>query len=160
MSSTLHDEARQSQNHLANGDDSSPPFELAANWRDWSWWVADQQDAIERFQQGVVAFTAEFIHGVKDPNRVDGQLRLDFCLLLADGSYWRFHPGSTRKSSAKPRFFPAEIHDTATTTDRGAAEHASMQWTTAGESGIFSLSRARLVPQIDKLGKQQMWSCV
>jgi hypothetical protein len=85
---------------------------------------------------------------------------LDFCLRLADGSYWRFHPGGTRKSSAKPRFFPAEIRDTATTTARGAAEHGWMQWTTASDSGIFSLARTELVPQSDKLGKHQIWLCV
>ena len=56
------------------------------------------------------------------------------------------HPGSTRKNDAKPVFVPSS-----------ASEHAADEWRTPGNKGIFTFDRADLVPQIDKLGKEDVW---
>ena len=118
--------------------------------------MASLDASVQRFCQGVVAFTAELIQGTSDPNRM-GRRRLDFCVPLADGPYWRLHPGTTIKSSAKPRHIPAELPGARGSTARGAAEHAGQQWTALDEQGVWTAPRAALVPQGDRRGKQEMW---
>ena len=119
----LHNEAREWLNRLASCDDRDP-VNLTVGWPQWSAWLASQSKAEQRFAVGVTALTAEFIEGTRDPNRA-GRPRMDFCAYLTDGSFWRFHPGKHGKSSAEPRFFPAELPSTGL---RGAAEHAWLQW--------------------------------
>ena len=86
---------------------------------------------------------------------------MDFCAYLADGSFWRFHPGTRKKSSAEPRFFPEELPSTGLQpTMRAAAEHAWLQWRTASEDGVWTSDRARLVPQIDRMGKKRVWQVI
>ena len=44
-----------------------------------------------------------------------------------------------------------------TYTTRGAAEHASIQWTTIGQDNVWTITRSGLVPQIDRIGKDAVW---
>lgn len=149
----LHREARQWLNQIANGHyGTGPVVDLTTIWPRWSAWLATQPTATQSFESDVAAFTAESIENTRDPNR-GGRPRVDFCVRLADGSYWRFHPGSKERNSAEPRHIPATLPDTT----RGAAEHAAQQWTTISDDNVWTISRSRLVPQTDRMSKNAMW---
>ena len=153
--SDLHAEARSLLNRLCDAGDADV-VDLTTPWPRWGEWLASLDASVQKFHQGVVAFTAEFIQETSDSNRM-GRRRLDFFVTLADGSYWRLHPGTTIKSSAKPRHFPAELPGAQGGTARGAAEHAGQQWAALDEQVVWTWQRAALVPQGDRWGKQEMW---
>ena len=122
--------------------------DLTAEWANWKLYIASHKYADAIVGPGVVFFTAEFIESTRDPNR-GGIPRLDLVIRHSDGGYVRLHPGSKRKSDAAPRFFPGS-----------APEHAAYEWRTPGAGGICSAPRANLVPQVDKLGKEDIWGIV
>ena len=149
----LHREARQWLNQVANGHyGNEPVMDLTTLWPQWSAWLATQPVATQSFESDVAAFTAESIENTRDPNR-GGRPRVDFCVRLVDGSYWRFHPGTKVSNSAEPRHIPATLPDTT----RGAVEHAAQQWTTISDDNVWTISRSRLVPQTDRMSKNAMW---
>lgn len=149
----LHREARDWLNQIADGNYSDQQVvDLTTIWPRWSAWLATQPVATQSFESDIVAFTAETIENTSDPNR-GGRLRVDLCARLVDGSYWRFHPGSRERNSAKPIHIPATMPDAT----RGAAEHAAMQWTTIGQGNVWTIARFALVPQQDRMGKHAVW---
>ena len=148
----LHREAREWLNYIANGYMDENVIDLAERWPQWSAWLATQPVAIQSFISDVAAFTAEAIENTKDPNR-GGRLRVDFCVRLVDGSYWRFHPGQKVSSSAEPVYIPATLPNRT----RGAAEHAAQQWSTISDDNIWTISHSELVPQTDRVGKNAVW---
>ena len=155
----LHQEARTWLDRCANGDDDSGPVDLATLWPKWGRWLASLDGCVGKFHLGVTSFTAEFIAGTTDPNR-GGRRRCDFCVRLTDGSYWRLHPGAKRGNSAKPLYFPAQVPSALGGTTSGAAEHACLQWARLVPDGVWSEHAGALVPQSDRLGKQQVWQAV
>ena len=62
-------------------------------------------------------------------------------------------PALSNKNDAVPRFFPS-------TATEHAPVHAAYEWRTPGEGGVFTAARAKLVPQIDKLGKAEIWKTI
>ena len=69
------------------------------------------------------------------------------------------HPGSKPKSDALPLFFPRTAPEHAPPFSPSTApEHAAYEWRTAGASGVFTAARA--VPQIDRLGKEEIWQTI
>ena len=146
----LHGEARNWLNRIANGHYGDQNIiDLTRIWERWSAWLATQREATQSFEFDVAAFTAEAIENTRDPNR-GGRPRVDFCVYLVDGSYWRFHPGTTMQSSSQTIHIPAILPDTT----RGAADHAAIQWSTLGQSNVWTITRSALVPQTDRMGKQ------
>ena len=83
---------------------------------------------------------------------------MDFCAHLADGSYWRFHPGKHAKNDATPQYFSRKLGNG--TGERGATEHAHQQWLEPGASGIWTLDHSQAVPQTDRMGKKRMWNII
>ena len=89
----LHCEARRWLDYIANGAYGiENVIDLRTRWPKWSAWLATQPEATQSFARDVASFTAEAIENTTDPNR-GGRPRVDFCVRLVDGSYWRFHPG-------------------------------------------------------------------
>ena len=146
----LHDEARAFTDKFANAEPETigVQADLTTEWQNWKLYIANHKLAPDLIGPGVKAFTVEFIEGTKDPNR-GGRPRLDLVIRHSNNAYWRLHPGSTRKNDAKPRLFPAS-----------APEPAAYEWRRPGAAGIFSSDRAKLVPQIDQLGKADIWQAV
>ena len=69
------------------------------------------------------------------------------------------HPGSKPKGDAVPQFFPRTAPEHAPPFSPSTApEHAAYEWRTAGASGVFTAARA--VPQIDRLGKEEIWQTI
>ena len=127
-------------------------MDLTIIWPRWRAWLATQAVATQSFESDVAAFTAEAIENTTDPNR-GGRPRVDFCVRLVDGSYWRFHPGAKERNNAKPLHIAATLpHAT-----RGAAEHAAIQWTTLGQGNAWTITQSTLVPQTDRIGKDAVW---
>ena len=128
-------------------------------------YIAKHKSADAIVGPGVVSFTAEFIEGTVDPNR-GGKPRLDLVIRHSNGGYVRLHPGSKAKNNAMPRFFPGSgaAGSAAEHAPRffpsSAAEHAAYEWRTPGAGGVFTAARANLVPQVDKLGKEDIWRTV
>ena len=165
---TLHNEARHWTNLLAEGRYNSPTAEfaagvqadLAAQWENWKVYIAKHKNADAIEGPGVVSFTAEFIEGTLDSNR-GGIPRLDLVIRHSDGGYVRLHPGSKQNNDAVPRFFPGSAPEHAPRFFRSnAPEHAAYEWRTPGTGGVFTVARANLVPQIDKLGREDVWRTV
>ena len=154
----LHDEARAFTDKFANADHEAigVQADLTTEWPNWKLYIANHKLAPELIGPGVKAFTVEFIDGTKDPNR-GGRPRLDLVIRRTDNAYWRLHPGSTRKTDAKPRFFPASAPEPAAYEPASAPEPAANEWRSPGAAGIFSSDRAKLVPRIDQLGKEDIW---
>ena len=150
--SKLHREARALVNRYANADPGATEHgvlaDLAAGWEDWKLYIATRTNAQQLVGSGVVAFTAEFIEGVRDPNR-GGRLRLDFVLRHSDGGYVRIHPGRKQKDDAISRYFV-----------RSTSNHAAQEWRMPGADGIFTPDRAAIVPLTDRLGKAAVWEAV
>ena len=88
----------------------------------------------------VVSFTAEFIDGTTDPNRV-GNPRLDLVVGHLHGGYVRLHPGTKPTNDAVPRFFPGSAPEHAA----DAAAHAGNKWRPPAADGIFTLARSHLL---------------
>ena len=161
-SQSLHAEARTSTNRFASGasEHVGVQADLAAEWENWKMYIATRKNAEELVGPGVVSFTAEFIEGTGDPNR-GGIPRLDLVLRHSDGGYVRLRAGSRPKNDAVPRFFPGSAPEHAPRVFPGSApEHAAYEWRAPGAGGIFSAARAKLVPQVDKLGKEDVWQTV
>ena len=145
----LHDEARAWLNKAADGqlgDDDAR--NVTALWPQWSAWLATQPVATS-FESDVASFTLSAIPNTIDPNRM-GRPRVDYLVHLTDGSNWRFHPGTTKKNSAKPHHSPA----TTVGNTRVAPEHAIA---TINAENPWTLDRARQVPQVDRMSKETMW---
>ena len=83
---------------------------------------------------------------------------MDFCAHLADGSYWRFHPGKRSSQDAKPRHFPSILRND--TGERGATEHAYQQWLTPSQTGIWTLHHSQAIPQSDRIGNNRVWDLI
>ena len=77
-----------------------------------------------------------------------------------DNAYWRLHPGSAPNNDAKPKFFPGSAPEHAAYEPASAPEPAAYEWRKPGAAGIFSSDRAKLVPQIDRLSKADIWQAV
>ena len=146
----LHQEARNWTNYFAQNDRApvGVQADLTKLWENWKEYIATHKQANAIVGPGVVGFTSEFIEGTKDPNR-GGIPRLDLVIQHVDGGYVRLHPGTKRRNDAIPQFFPS-----------GALEHAAFEWRTPGPDGTFSAAREQLVPQVDKLGKKEVWRTV
>ena len=95
------EEARLLLDRLANSD-ASMSIDLTDVWSRWKSWLAIQNASTDSFDANIVGFTADFIENTRDVNR-GGRQRMDFCAHLADGSYWRFHPGKRSSQDAQPR---------------------------------------------------------
>ena len=122
----------------------------------WKSWLA--QTASTNFSDAdVVGFTADSNENTRDANR-PGRRRMDFCAHLADGSYWRFHPGKRSSGDAQPPYFPSILQND--TGERGATEHAYQQWLTPGETDIWTLHHSQAVPQTDFIGKDRAWEII
>ena len=149
----LHDEARAFTNKFANADHEAIGVQanLTTEWPNWKLYIASHKQAAELIGPGVKAFTAELIDGTKDPNR-GGRLRLDLVIRHTDNAYWRLHPGSTRKTDAKPRYFPASAPEPAAYEPASAPEPAAYEWCGPGPAGVFSSDRIKLVPARDRFG--------
>ena len=143
----LHNEARAWLNKIADeiSHDRHVALDMTLRWPQWSAWLATQSKATS-FQSNVTGFTLSSIPNTKDPNR-GGRPRVDYVVHLADGSNWRFHPGTTMKNSAEPTHTPAS----------DATEHAVR---TVNNENPWTLQRARHVPQGDRMGKDTMWERV
>jgi hypothetical protein len=157
----LHKEARAFTDKFANVDYEavSVQADLTSEWQNWKLYIANHKDAQALIGPGVQAFTVEFIEGTKDPNR-GGRPRLDLVIRHPDNAYWRLHPGSAPTNDAKPRFFPGSAPEHAAYEPASAPEPAAHEWRRPGAAGIFSSDRAKLVPQIDRLSKAQVWQAV
>ena len=158
----LHDEARSWTNSFAQRalEPVGVQADLTQLWKNWKEYIANHKKAEEIVGSGVVAFTAEFIDGTKDPNR-GGIPRLDLVIRHVDGGYVRLHPGSMPKNDAVPRFFPGSAPEHASRfVPSNAPEHAAFEWRMPGADGVFSIARAILVPQVDRLGKEEVWQTV
>jgi hypothetical protein len=112
--------------------------------------VACHDNACTIVGAGITLARAEFIDGTKDPNR-GGQQRLDFVFYRADSIYCRLHPGSTKRTDAKPIFQPYPANDFAT--DRITAQ---TQWRSL-RADAFAREAASLVPQIDRISKTEAY---
>ena len=157
----LHDEARAFIDKFASADHDCIGVlaDLTLEWPNWRLYIASHKLAQELIGPGVKAFTVEFIDGTKDPNR-GGRPRLDLVIRHSNNAYWRLHPGSTPKRDAKPKFFPASAPEPAAHEPASAPEPAAYEWRAPGGAGVFSSDRAKLVPQIDRLGKADIWQAV
>ena len=157
----LHDEARAFIDKFANVDNEAigVQADLTTEWPNWKLYIANHKVARDLIGPGVKAFTVEFIAGTKDPNR-GGRPRLDFVIRHSNNAYWRLHPGSTPKSDAKPKFFPASAPEPAAYEPAGPPEPAAYEWRRPGAAGIFDSDRAKLVRQSDRLGKAEIWGAV
>ena len=152
----LRAEARQWLNELANSD-GPKSTDLTQIWPQWNCWLALQHQGTTSFHADVVRFTADRIENTCDANR-GVRPRVDFCAHLADGSYWRFHPGKHAKNDATPQYFSRMLQTP--TGVRGATEHAHQQWLEPGASGIWTLDHSQAVPQTDRMGKKRMWNII
>ena len=149
----LHGEARSWLNCIADGNYSDQTIiDLTTIWGRWTLWLATQRETILFFEFDIVAFTAEAIEHTRDPNRGDRR-RVDFVVYLTDGSYWRFHPGTKKQSSAQAHYIPAILANNT----RGAADYAAIQWTTVGPSKVWTIARSAIVPQTDRMGHKVVW---
>jgi hypothetical protein len=73
------------------------------------------------------------------------------CLHRADSFYCRLHPGSTKRTDAKPIFQPHPANDSAT--DRITAQ---TQWRSL-RADACAREAASLVPQIDRISKTEAY---
>ena len=64
------------------------------------------------------------------------------------------------KNDDNPQFFPGSAPEHAAYEPASAPEPAAYEWRKPGAAGIFSSDRAKLVPQIDRLSKADIWQAV
>ena len=100
---------------------------------------------------GVIAIGFEQIEGTKDPNR-GGCPRVDIVVQNADRKYWRLHPGTKRRNDAKP--LECEKCIGAGEPDVPSPNPASQTYRNA--TGVFTRADARVMPQIDRVGRREM----
>ncbi len=125
----------------------------------WREYIAWHKEARKIIGEGVVDATAETIQGVKDPNRY-GQLRIDFVVYRADGSYCRLHPGSKTASDAKVRYFEAVATEHArgsTATEHAGVGLAQHRWTSL-PAMPFNMEAVATIPQSDRIGKEPAYA--
>ena len=111
----------------------------------WKAYIAFHENAELIIGPGISRFTAQFIQGTKDPNR-KGQLRLDFVAELVNGDKWRFHPSL---HDAKPIFVSASVAE--------PGSQPATRGATLPQTGVWTLSDAMSLPQIDMIGKKDAW---
>lgn len=125
----------------------------------WREYIAWHKEARKIIGEGVVDATAETIQGVKDPNRY-GQLRIDFVVYRADGSYCRLHPGTKTASDAKVRYFEAVATEHArgsTATEHAGVGLAQHRWTSL-PAMPFNMEAVATIPQSDRIGKEPAYA--
>ena len=151
-----HKAAREVLDEYANGSE-----QVAVDMSGMSWWedyVASQAVATEMTAVGITCFSIQSILGIKDPNR-GGRDRVDFIVFLADGTHWRFHPGSKQKSDAQP----VHIQTLTQTSAMLQSLHdplplaPSHQCLTPGANNVLTVERANEMKQIDRMGKKKVW---
>ena len=173
----FHDEARRALQTVikmgpANGNvchiarAAATEHSIDPPWTTWKEYIANLPTAEEIIGPGIVSITAEFIEGTKDANR-HGQPRCDFVAYRADGSYWRIHPGASRKNDAKPRLFQAPVAASAATEHTPSASAATEHTPSASEAWLwrcikipFDATTAAKIPQGDRLSKKRVWEWV
>ena len=146
---SLHDEARDWLNRLIR-ENPAESVDLTNVWPNWRAYIAMHKMAGDLVGPGVIAFTAEFIEGTRDGNRM-GMMRMDMIIRHTNGGYVRIHPGGKIKDDATPKFVPPAG------AANGATEHARTEWNTPGPGGTLTWERAQTVPQGDRLGKKAVW---
>ena len=133
-----HTDARAALNQYAND-----PRELIVDLARETWWqdyVASQGVAGQMASVGITGFSAAPILGETDPNR-DHRTRVDFIVSLADGSYWRLHPGAKKTRDAKPRHItPVSEGNTV------LQEHATTPSSNAAQAVLLVPARPSPVP--------------
>jgi len=133
-----HTDARAALNQYAND-----PRELIVDLARETWWqdyVASQGVAGQMADVGITGFSAAPILGETDPNR-DHRTRVDFIVFLADGSYWRLHPGAKKTRDAKPRHItPVSEGNTV------LQEHATTPSSNAAQAVLLVPARPSPVP--------------
>ena len=149
---SLHDEARDWLNRLIR-ENPAESVDLTNVWPNWRAYIAMHKMAGDLVGPGVIAFTAEFIEGTRDANRM-GMMRMDMIIRHTTGGYVRIHPGDTIKTDAKPKFFLR------TRAASAATEHASTEWNTPGPGGTLTWERAQTIPQGDLLDKKWVWKTI
>ena len=135
---------------VRNGCASPIPLDELFHGMSWEEYIVWHKEATKIIGRGVVEARAEAIKGVRDPNR-HGQLRIDFVIYRADGSYCRLHPGSKLATDAEVQYFDA------VRTASGAAEHAldgsaRNRWVSI-PAVPFDMDAVATIPQSDRLGK-------
>ena len=131
----LHDFARALLNDLAleRVAADNDVVDVEPLWDTWREYIATHSQAKTLIGPGISSVTAHRIPGTRDPNR-GGVRRVDFVIERVDGSAYRIHPGTTRKSDSKP------VYVSAVNILQGAAtEYSDMQ-------------ALRNVPQVDTWG--------
>ena len=156
---TLHTQARDLLNTITEIGDTRLPevvqLKEAFEWPTWREYIATHPQACYIVGRGVVEVTAEFIQNTKDPNR-GGRRRLDFVVRQCGGNYCRLHPGTARTNDATPRFFNVQAGGGGSNGSGG--EHpAAVEWQSLPADGVLTLAAARRVPQVDSLGKNDVW---
>ena len=69
----------------------------------WQHYIARHADCAQIVGSGITRAQLTFIPHIRDPNRRDKQLRLDYTFENADGLRCQLHPGKKAKD-AKPQF--------------------------------------------------------
>ena len=131
----LHDFARALLNDLAleRVAADNDVVDVEPLWNTWREYIATHSQAKTLIGPGISSVTAHRIPGTRDPNR-GGVRRVDFVIERVDGSAYRIHPGTTRKSDSKPVYVSA-----ANILQGAATEYSDMQ-------------ALRNVPQVDTWG--------
>ena len=127
--------------------------EHIGTWSDWKTYIANHEpDVISDI--GIVRLTCEFIANMSDPNR-GGMCRCDFVVYSADGSFWRLHPGGRGADAAPVYFEPQAL------AEQVLESTEPVEWT-AAELWRNNLPHTygdamRLAPQVDRVGKKEVW---
>ena len=130
-------------------------------WSTWKNYIAKHargEDIVGG--HGIVRVTAEFVAGTRDANR-GGQQRCDFVFYVADGGFWRLHPGRVRAQDAAPvyvgpdTFCPQVLQSTAP-----IAFTADTLWEPDRMQLPFTEAQAVNVPQTDRMGRKQVWAWI
>jgi hypothetical protein len=131
----LHNLARDALNAISAADPQAELEIHLENWFPWRQYLAFHAQASEIVGTGITRATAEFIRGTNDPNRRD-RARMDFIVDRTDGTWCRFHPGTSKRNDAKLIFSWTQSQGT-------AQPHLP-----------FTYATAMAVPQQDRVGKR------
>ena len=151
-----HTAARSALNRCA--DDLG---EVAVDIATEPWWrnyVASQEVAEQMAAVGITCFSAQPILGAQDTNR-HGRTRVDVIVSVADGSHWRFHPGSKPSADAIPKHITAvsEGNTVLQSLYPRPSSAPSDQYLVAGPSGALTAVRERGMVANDCMGKNEVW---
>ena len=105
IAGTIKQEMRRFLDATADAHGPDPEvmvFDLPENLL-WKHYVARQADYEKIIGGGITRVQLTFIPNVRDPNRKDDQLRLDYTFENADGLRTQLHPGK-RSKCAQPVF--------------------------------------------------------